>query len=279
MTWNVKHFVDIYDNPYIGNRREDNPDTAALAEKAQLFAAALGKANADIVVLQEIENIQLAKQLSEDLFPELEYAFFADAESINWYQNVVVMSRFPLGVFESYGTVHSPVAYTDEEGTAKYETQSMINTRMWKVEVMIDADYGFHLVGVHLKAGRGPRNVAMRLGQIGLIKEQLADLYSQNKKANVIFTGDLNSYPGSEEMKSILEGVSGIEFIDPLPENVFTHATDDLQRRLDYIIINENMLPELVNGSTRVPMLLDREKMEKVSDHLPVVADFVAKEN
>ena len=278
MTWNVEHFVDLYDNPYVANKREDNPDTTIYEEKAKFFAEALKRADADVVVLQEIEHIQLAKHLSETLFPELNYRFFADAASINWYQNVVVMSRLPLGVLYSYGSVHSPVAYTDEEGTEQYETQSKINTRIWTIEVMADQDYNFYLTGAHLKAGRGERNEAMRLGQIALLKEQYARIYKAHKNANILVAGDLNSYPDSKEILSFKEQVYGISFTDPLTAEVMTHTADDPKRRLDYILVNENMMPELVRGSAQVPILLSVEKMRKISDHLPVVADFVASE-
>ena len=278
MTWNVEHFVDLYDNPYVNNKRENNPDTAVLQEKFKLFAEAVKKADADVVVLQEIEHIQLAKKLSEDLFPDLNYSFFADAASINWYQNVVVMSRLPLGVMYSYGSVLSAVAYTDEEGKDQYETQSRINTRLWTIEVMADQDYNFYLTGAHLKAGRGERDLAMRLGQIALLKEQYARIYNEHKNANIIVAGDLNSYPESREIKSFEEEVEGISFIDPLPLDVMTHTADDPKRRLDYLLVNENMIPELVKGSVQVPVLLKQEEMRTVSDHLPVIADFVASE-
>lgn len=278
LTWNVEHFVDLHDNPYVNNKRENNQDSTLFKEKTKLFADAIKKANADVVVLQEIEHIQLAKQLSEDLFPELNYQFFADAASINWYQNVVVMSRLPLGVMYSYGSVHSPVAYTDEEGQAQYETQSKINTRIWTIEVMADEDYHFYLTGAHLKAGRKLRDVAMRLGQIDLLKAQYARLYKEHKNANIIVAGDLNSYPDSREIQSFKEEVKGISFIDPLPSDVMTHTADDPKRRLDYILVNENMMPELIKGSVKVPRLLETQAMRKVSDHLPVMADFVATE-
>jgi hypothetical protein len=30
LSWNVEHFVDAYDSPYIDNRRENEPDTVEL---------------------------------------------------------------------------------------------------------------------------------------------------------------------------------------------------------------------------------------------------------
>lgn len=278
MSWNVEHFVDLYDNPYVQNRREDNPDSVAFEKKTALFTEVLRKADADIVVLQEIEHIQLAKQLAETVFPELNYRYFADAASINWYQNVVVMSRVPLGVLYSYGNVYSPVAYTDEEGQEQYETQSMINTRLWTIEVMVKPDYGFYLSGAHLKAGRGPRNEAMRLGQIGLLKEQFARFIDENQKANILLLGDMNSVPDSKEVAALKAGDKGVLLHDPLPADVLTHPADELERRLDYLFVNENMLPELVKGSAEVPMLLPADQMRIISDHLPVFADFVAAE-
>lgn len=278
LSWNVEHFVDTYDNPYVNNRRENNPDSALLAEKAELFTQALLKADADIVVLQEIEHIQLAKKLAETHFPELNYQFFADAESINWYQNVVVMSRLPLGVMYSYGSVHSPVSYMDKDSVEQYQTQNYINTRLWTIEVQADNEYSFYLSSAHLKAGRGPRNEAMRLGQIEFLKEQYARFYRENPEANLMVAGDFNSYPDSREVKAFLEGVENTPFYDLLPADVMTHTSDDPKRRLDYMLLNENMRPELVEGSLVVPMFLPAEQMRKVSDHLPVMADFISED-
>lgn len=116
LSWNVEHFVDPYDDPYINNRREDNPGPE-MPERVQLLVATIKKADADIVVLQEFESEKYLMSLARDSFPELGYQFFSDAASPGWYMNVVLMSRFPLGVLQAYGDVYTPVtAYRDEEG-------------------------------------------------------------------------------------------------------------------------------------------------------------------
>ena len=63
LSWNVEHFVDDFDNPYINNRREDNPPTNMLERRARL-AEVLKLADADIIVFQEFESSTYAKGIS-----------------------------------------------------------------------------------------------------------------------------------------------------------------------------------------------------------------------
>lgn len=277
MTWNVENFVDEHDNPYISNYREDS--TRASQEKIQLFAQAIKNADADIVVLQEIEGAPYLKALANEHFPEMGYQFFADHESNNWFQNVAIMSRVPLGPVVGYGTVHTPVEF-NEDGEEKYQTQDYINTRMWSCAVWVNEHYQFHLTAAHLKAGRGERNEAMRLGQIAFLKSQLQRELEIDKKANLLLVGDLNSLPNSRELGALKTGKKRIALQDPLGSEVSTHPADKPERRLDYILFNKNTADEIVEQSANVPLLLENaEAMRTVSDHLPVTIEILVDEN
>ncbi len=274
LSWNVEHFVDAYDSPYINNSREDQSDSSQVSQRTRMLANAIRQVDADVVVLQEFESAQLAKMMADSLLPDLHYDFVADAESPDWYMNVVVMSRAPLGLSYGYGNIYSPLTYTNEAGEQVTETQRMINTRIFSTEVIPSEDYRFLLTGVHLKAGGGDRNAAMRRGQLELIAQQLERISSATGISDMLITGDFNAYPDSEEIAYITEE-AGLNFRDPLPAEVVTHPADSPYRRLDYILINETMLDEYVEGSLEVPYLFDTTRQSQVSDHLPVVADFV----
>ncbi|MEM8894209.1 MAG: endonuclease/exonuclease/phosphatase family protein [Bacteroidota bacterium] len=273
LSWNVEHFVDPFDDPYINNAREDNP-SEQMEEKVNLFIAALKKANADVVVLQEFESEKYLMALARDSFPELGYQFFSDAASPGWYMNVILMSRFPIGELRAYGDVTTPVTgYRNDEG--QKETQSMINTRMWTLQIFPAADYEFWLTGVHLKAGRGERNIAMRTGQITYLQRQFEQLIAINPSANLMMAGDFNAYPMSAELALLTSPLSGVEaMIDPLDTAVYTHPADEPVRRLDYMIYNQNMSNEVVPGSVDVAHLFSADSMRIISDHLPVMGSF-----
>lgn len=272
MTWNVEHFVDPYDNPYISNRREDNP-RSSMQPRIGIFLEALKNADADVVVLQEFESAAYLRKLVNDNLPEMGYQFFADAPSQNWYMNVVLMSKFPLGVLSTYGNVTTPVEnYTDSLG--RTETQNHLNTRMWSVEVFPTEKYDFILTGLHLKAGRGERNAGMRAGQIRFLKSQFERYLSENSEKNILVVGDLNATPESSEIQLLKrrDGKSKNSFTDPLAKTDYTHPADNAERRIDYMLPNHNMIKEL--EEVTVQYFFSAEKMRKISDHLPVLSKF-----
>lgn len=274
LIWNVEHFVDAYDNPYINNSREDQPDSRRVMQRMQMLAEAIRQVDADVVVLQEFESAQLAKMMADSLLPDMHYDFVADAESPDWYMNVVVLSRAPLGLSFGYGNIFSPLTYTNEAGEQVTETQRMINTRIFTTEVIPNENYRFLLTGVHLKAGGGERNAAMRLGQLELIAQQLERISEATGISDMLITGDFNAYPDGKEI-GYITAEAGLAFRDPLPPEVVTHPADSPYRRLDYILINEAMMDEYVESSLDVPYLFDTTRQSQVSDHLPVIADFV----
>lgn len=273
LSWNVEHFVDEHDDPYIDASRENEP-RPDLNEKVSYLVEALKEENADVVVLQEFESTKFLRQLADEHLQGMGYDFFASAPSDNWYMNVVVMSKFPLGVLYAYGNVTTPVVdYTTEDGLT--ETQSKLNTRMWSLEVFPAKDYNFILTGLHLKAGRGERNEAMRLGQIQFLKHQFERFLKMDASQNLLIAGDLNSTLGSKEIESLKQGTTEANtFYDPLPEDVLTHSVEDPSRRLDYVLYNGNMQNEYLQSSAQIPDLLDQEKMKVLSDHLPLVISF-----
>ena len=276
LSWNVEHFVDEFDNPYVSNGREDSP-VKQMEGKEALLAKAIKKVNADIVVLQEFESSEYIRAIAEKHFPELGYQFYAGNESDGWYMNVVIMSKVPLGTMYSYGSLYTPVpGIMDEDGNE--ETQTNLNTRMWSIDVFPTEAYEFNLTGVHLKAGRGERNEQMRIGQIDFLKHQFARFIKEDKKANLVMMGDFNSLPESKEMQVLLKGKRGLRFIDPLSSDVNSHPSREPNRRLDYIVPNTNMYKELVIGSAKVEFILDKKEMIKLSDHLPLIAEFFTKD-
>ena len=274
LSWNVEHFVDTYDSPYINNSREDQAENSRVMRRMQMLAEAIRQVDADVVVLQEFESAQLAKMMADSLLPDMHYDFVADAESPDWYMNVVVMSRAPLGLSFGYGNMYSPLTFTNEAGEQVTETQRMINTRIFSTEVIPSENYRFLLTGVHLKAGGGDRNAAMRRGQLELIAQQLERIGGATGISDMLITGDFNAYPDGKEIGYITEE-AGLAFRDPLPPEVVTHPADSPYRRLDYILINETMMDEYIENSLETPYLFDTTRQAMMSDHLPVVADFV----
>ncbi|WP_179862189.1 endonuclease/exonuclease/phosphatase family protein [Longibacter salinarum] len=290
-TWNVENFVDEYDNPYIDNEWENSPPDDMYA-RFKLFIRGVRALDADIVVLQEIESEAFAQSIAEEHLSDMGYQFFTATESPDWFQNVVLMSRVPLGVVESYSDVVTPIeGITTDEGEPA--AQSLTNNRIWRATVHARPDYTVHLVGAHLKAGRDDRDRGWRVGQVRLLHERFNDLLATTPDANILVAGDLNSLSDSPELRLLLNdsdrpapgsmqqdtGEWNATFIDPLHGRpTFTHPSDNPERQLDYILINENTQPELVPGSARVARPLSDAELARFSDHLPVVVTLLTTE-
>lgn len=276
LSWNAEHFVDSYDDPYIDNERENNPPEN-MPLRVNLFLKALKMANADIVLLQEFESAKYLKQLASDSLAEMGYEYFADIPSHDWYMNVVVMSKFPMGVIHGYGAATTPLpGYTTDEGGE--ETQNSINTRMWSIDIFPAEDYSFMLTGVHLKAGRGERNIAMRKGQIHLLISEYNQLLKENPGKDIILAGDLNATPNSEEL-ALLQKSEGLKvhFIDAIDTSIYSHPAHAPSRRLDYILVNENMYSKTLVDSLKIENYFSSDTMKIISDHLPLTGVFMKK--
>ncbi|MEO1653083.1 MAG: endonuclease/exonuclease/phosphatase family protein, partial [Bacteroidota bacterium] len=275
LSWNVEHFVDKYDNPYIQSDRESLPDSNKVKERCRLLAEALRAIDADVVVLQEFESQPFLQQIEAEYLSDMGYRFFASSPAPTWYMNVVIMSRFPLGVVHGYGSVTTPVEGSLNKDSLP-ETQNHINTRMLSVEVFVNEKYSFILTGLHLKAGRGERNEAMRSGQINFLNAQFRRYRKERSRTNQVILGDLNCTPDSKEFALITD--DGHRFYNIWADGTLTHPADQPARQLDYILPDRKMYKDYIPGSAQVIQLYDPEKMRRISDHLPVIAEFRGKD-
>lgn len=280
-TFNLEHFVDAFDDPYVGARRESEADPVQVAEKHRLFAEALRALDADVLSLQEVEGEALLRALVDSLVPDLGYRFVASADDGDWYQNVVVISRLPLGPLTTFADATTPLpGQFDDAG--RPEATDLINHRLFVVDVYARPDYAFSLVAAHLKAGRGERDEAWRTGQADLLHAWLGQRFrSGADAAHVLIAGDLNATPGSPSFAAILnaDGARGpVRFADPLDgAGAYSYPADAPRRRLDHVLVSEGAAADVVPGSVRVEVSVTPSP-ERLSDHLPVVLDLVARD-
>jgi len=287
-TWNVENFVDAHDDPYVDADRENNP--GEVEPEIRRFARTITSMNADVVVLQEIESEAFARRIAEEHLPDAGYAFFASTKSPTWFQNVVLMSRYPLGVLHGFADVVTPLEGMRADSGEPAAT-SLINHRLWMVDVRVTPTDAMTVVGAHLKAGGSDRDRAWRIGQIRFLHTELQRLREQRPGAEVLIAGDLNSLSDSPELRLLLNNpdrpapdsltASGqatsqsMVFTDPLfgtPSPTF--PADAPTRQLDYLLPNRALRAHLRPGSIRVARPLPADTLTAVSDHLPVVATF-----
>lgn len=298
LTWNVQHFVDEHDSPYIDNEW-DNERRDMSARREDFFVRAIQAINADVVVLQEVESAAQIQRLARERFPEMKYDTILAVDNDTWHQNVVLMSRVPIGAMTAYSGVWTPiVGHPEQDGWPPI--QRLTNNRIWAAEIWVNEEYWFLLAGAHLKAGGGERNAAWRLGQARYLRGQLARMLAAEPDMNVLVAGDLNAEPHYPEMQYLMTGA--LESPDPLVRAAWaplpsedealvrlidtlegctdcaTHPSRGPRRRIDHLLPNPGMARELVAGSMKVVRPLSDTEMAEASDHLPVVAEFTPHE-
>jgi endonuclease/exonuclease/phosphatase family metal-dependent hydrolase len=274
LSWNVEHFVDMHDNPYINNSREDAPKAEEQAQKVKLLVKSIREANADIVVLQEFESAVYLKSIAETHLKDMGYLFFAGNESMNWYMNVVVMSRYPLGISYGYRSIYSLLP-GQKDAQNQDKRQININSRLFSQEVLLSPRQKILVTGVHLKAGRQAEDEATRLGQLDMLQKHLAALQKSNKKMGMLLVGDFNALPDGKELQSITNKKALLPWTDPLAgQAVFSHPAGQPNRRIDYLLFNQALQKAYLPGSLRIGGLLPNNEASTLSDHLPVRASF-----
>ena len=287
-TWNLEHFVDGYDNPYINAGSENNPDANRTA-RVNRVVKGLRQMDADLVVLQESESEAFLQSIADERLDEMGYRFATSVESPTWYMNVVLLSRFPLGVVRDYADVVTPIAGQRAEN-GEPAAQSLTNHRLWMADVRTSpGGPPLTLVGAHLKAGRSAEDRGWRIGQIRFLHAELARLQEDRPNAPVLVAGDLNALADSPELRFLLNNPNRpapdslqssapwrtVQFTDPLAgEPTYTHPSDDPSRQLDYLLPNRTLAERLGDGSMRVARPLPADSMAATSDHLPVVGTF-----
>jgi len=288
VTWNLEHFVDAHDNPYIDAGRENQPDASQTA-RVRRTARALRRLDADLVVLQEAESEAFLQQMARDHLGDLGYRFATSVESPTWYMNVVLLSRYPLGTVRNYADVVTPIA-GQRADNGEPAAQSLTNHRLWLADVRVAPDQMWSVAGAHLKAGRSAEDRGWRIGQIQFLHAELARLLDDRPSGKALVTGDLNALPNSPELRLLLndpdrpapDSLSSTtrprraRLTDPLSDRrTPTHPSDDPSRQLDYLLPNSSLTNRLVDGSARVARPLLPDSMAATSDHLPVTASFL----
>ena len=94
----------------------------------------------------------------------------------------------------------------------------------------------------------------------------------------MLIVGDFNATPESAEFQYLLDGGSAVQFVDNFEPEVYSHPADAPKWRIDHILPNTKMQPELVPASLEVRYFFDLETQNKLADHLPLMAKFVTQD-
>lgn len=262
-TFNILNLFDSMDDPY----HQDERANAKLWEDMERLAGHIHQIDADILVLEEVENRGYLDQFNRALLADLGYRHVVLIEGNDKRGiDVAVLSRIPVGPVTSYRHLRFP----DENGREMYFRRDLLQVR-------IEPDKGrpFDVLAVHLKSQYGgERSDVIRLGEARMLRRVVDGLLAEDSGARLIVCGDFNDEIGSPTLQTILgEGENKLaSFFDdhPLAERI-TYNQEPYRSMVDFILASPAMAKSYEQGSYRI---FPGSPAKTGSDHNAVVARF-----
>jgi len=262
-TLNVLNLFDSIDNPY----HKDEDTNAKLREDLDLLAKSIHHIDADVLVLQEVENRGYLNDFNRALLSDLGYRHVVLTEGNDRRGiDVAVLSRLPVGPVTSYRHLTFP----DANGDAMHFRRDFLQVR-------IEPEKGkpFDIFAVHLKSKYGGEaGDVTRLGEARMIRKLLDRLLQKDPQGRFILCGDFNDTIESPSMKAIVGAGDGAlkTFFDEVPPaKRITYNLEPYQSMIDFILASPAMAAEYVKGSYQI---FSGSPSETGSDHNAVVARF-----
>lgn len=250
-TWNVKDFFDSRDDP---RKDDDVVPEAQVARKVEQIASVLREIDADVVLLQEVENLELLNRLAAAVAP-LRYGAWlregADPRGID----VALLARSRLLRYDGH------VRDLDSKGNPLWSRDL--------VEAHLDVG-GRHLVllGSHLKSKRISRSDDRRREQAERMRSVADEVRARWPNALVVVGGDLNDDAESWSLEPLLQDGSWEDLGARLPDDAsWTWSGRSGRSRIDYLIV-----PEGQGARVRGVSVWSSPGVMQASDHRPVVA-------
>lgn len=248
-TWNVHDLFDEVDRLVPPGDLDLVPSPPEVEARLDAVAGVLLRLDADLVLLQEVENAALLRRLAGRAgYPEAWLVEGLDPRGID----VAALSRLPV---ERY------VSHLDDLDAA--------GRRLWPrdcVEVHVrTAGAPVVVVGSHLSSALSDDGTRRAL-QAARLRE-LADAVRRDRPgALVLAGGDLNDRPDGAALAPLLGDAAWLEVAAP---GVATWGEGAAARRLDDLVV-----PSAEAGAVRWAAVVDGDDVRSASDHRPVVLDL-----
>ena len=252
-TWNVHDLFDEVDRLEPPGEYDAVPTHAEVEAKLDALAAVLLRLDADVVVLQEVENAGVLARLADRAgYPEARLVEAFDPRGID----VAALSRLPVESYVSHLGERDPLGHL-----------------LWPRDC----------VEVHLRARGRPLVVVAshfssalsddgtrRAYQAARLREIADGLRVSRPDALVLAGGDLNDLPGSAALAPLLGDGA---WQDLAPAGLATWGAGASASRLDYLLVDRDDVGAARGGAT----IADGADVRAASDHRPVVLDLATR--
>lgn len=272
---------------YLDQPTESRHEVKSAEAKAKVRESILAM-KPDVISFEEMGSTNALLDLRDSLKAQgLNFPYWEHITGSDTNIHVAVLSRFPI-------TARRP--HTNENfllGGRRFG----VSRGFLEVDIRVNANYSFTLLGVHLKSKRAMAEADeadLRLQEAKLLRERVDAILDANPNANLVVLGDFNDTKGSAPIRTIV-GNGRFKLVDTRPAErngddpwdphhgghqrdvtwTFCYGAEDTYSRIDYILVSPRMAHEWVRNETYV---LSLPNWGVASDHRPIVAGFVAED-
>ena len=262
-TFNVRNFFDADNDPL---KLDDVPNPSDVTKKIAALGAALRMIDADVIALQEVENLQILTRLRDDALSDEGYGEVRLVEGNDPRGiDVALLSRHPVTRQISHKDDHFPGVDGDtvSHGFSRDCLEVDLDVKGRKVTLLIN----------HLRAkGYGSDDAAQRNAQAARVRAIADAILAANAQALLTVVGDLNDVPTSRALTLLMQGNPPLT--DPTSGNPplqrYTVAWGN-KEQVDYLLLSPALRASLVPGSATA---IHTNIFSATSDHFPVKAAF-----
>jgi endonuclease/exonuclease/phosphatase family metal-dependent hydrolase len=257
-TWNVHDLFDEVDRTTPPGDQDTVLSHAEVEAKLERVASVLARADADVVVLEEVEDEPLLARLaaaaplaSRGYAAHLRDGF--DPRGID----VGVLARVPVAGYVHHLDDRAP------DGAHVFSRDC--------VEVHLDVGgRPVVLLGNHLVSRLDPAADPRRRAQAAAVRAIADALSAADPGALVMVLGDLNDLPGSAALAPLLADGAFVDLGAALPPaDAWTWSGRGERERIDYALVRRGAA-EAIAGVA----VLQGEDVAAASDHRPLVVDL-----
>jgi endonuclease/exonuclease/phosphatase family metal-dependent hydrolase len=260
-SFNVQNYFDADDDP---TKSDELPKASEVTDKTKAIGAAIRAINADVIALQEVENLELLQRLVKDELASMGYEHIKllegnDPRGID----VALLSRFKVLTVTSHASDRFPGTTAGDTDTYRFSRDCL--------EVVIEPQQDRRLILLvnHLRATdwRDPDlSLRIRQAQARRVREIVDSTLEWEPTAYLAVVGDLNDTPDSLALGEILQGTP--KLVDPFAgqsiDRSYTSSYKGNRSRIDYILLSPGLAREVNRAETRHDSLYKR-----ASDHYP----------
>jgi endonuclease/exonuclease/phosphatase family metal-dependent hydrolase len=251
-TWNVHDLFDEVDRVLPPGELDEVPSPDEVETKLAAVAAVLLRLDADVVLLQEVENGDVLRRLAARAgYPEARLVEGLDPRGID----VAALSRLPVDGY---------VSHLDEVDAG--------GRRLWPrdcVEVHVrTAGRPVVVVGTHLSSALSDDGTRRTL-QAARLREIADAVRASRPGARVLAGGDLNDVPGSAALAPLAGDGAWRRVADPA---VATWGSGPEAERLDDLLASADDV-----AAVRAAAVVDGGDVRRASDHRPVVVEVAVR--